>query len=127
MTGNSAPILIIDDDADIRDVLKIVLEANGYCVRLASDGLDGLAKLQTGTPPAMILLDLMMPRMDGEQFMEQMRAKRLGEIPVVIMSGNLPGGKSQNQFGAASCLNKPVEYNELLKTVRQFAPAHSSD
>jgi CheY-like chemotaxis protein len=127
VTKNTAPILIIDDDADIRDVMKVILEASGYCVRVAADGFDALEQLQAGTLPAMILLDLMMPRMDGEQFLKQIRESPFANIPVVIMSGHLAGRKNTSQLGAACYLKKPVEFDELLKTVRQFVPAHSSD
>jgi|ERR1041385_3039242 len=127
MTKDSAPILIIDDDADIRDVMKIILEASGYHVSVAADGLEALEQLQNGAPPVMILLDLMMPRMDGEQFLKQIWGSRFAKIPVVIMSGHLAGQKNASRLGAACCLNKPVEFDELLKTVRRYAPVGSND
>ena len=116
-------ILIVEDDADIRELMKIFLEADGYRVNVATDGLDALEELQRGPRPALILLDLMMPRMDGEQFLKQMRAGRYADIPVVIMSGHPAAEKKAEELNAAFCLLKPVEVDELLKTVRQFALA----
>src|ERR1041385_6706856 len=103
MTKDSAPILIIDDDADIRDVMKIILEASGYHVSVAADGLEALEQLQNGAPPVMILLDLMMPRMDGEQFLKQICGSRFAKIPVVIMSGHLAGQKNASRSEEPSC------------------------
>jgi len=118
---NSMTILIVEDDADIRELIKIFLEADGFSVNLAGDGLDAFEELQAGPRPALILLDLMMPRMDGEQFMKQFRASRFADIPVIIMSGHSAAEKKAEELNAAFCLMKPVEVDELLKTVRQFA------
>ncbi len=116
-------ILIVEDDADIRELMKIFLEADGYRVSVAADGLEAIEELQRGPRPALILLDLMMPRMDGEQFLKQMRASRYADVPVVIMSGHTAAEKKAAELKAALCWLKPVEVDELLKTVRQFALA----
>ena len=125
MTRNTPTILIVEDDADIRDLMKIFLEADGYQVDVASDGVDAFGRLQAGVRPAVILLDLMMPRMDGEQFLKQIRLSPFAKIPVVIISGHSIARKKARELNAAGCLMKPVEFNELLKTVRRFALARS--
>jgi CheY-like chemotaxis protein len=117
---NSTTVLIVDDDADIREVMKIFLEANGYHVNVAADGLDALEQLRAGPRPELILLDLMMPRLDGEQFLKQFRASRFADIPVVIISGYTLAEKKANELMAACCLMKPVEAEHLLTTVRRF-------
>jgi CheY-like chemotaxis protein len=122
---NSTTVLIVDDDADIRDVMKIFLEADGYHVNVAADGFDALEQLQAGPRPDLILLDLMMPRLDGEQFMKQFRASRFPDIPVVIMSGCTSAENKARELMAACCLMKPVEGEKLLTTVRRFT-AHAS-
>jgi CheY-like chemotaxis protein len=114
-------ILIVEDDADIRELMKIFLEADGYRVDLAADGLEALEELEAGPRPALILLDLMMPRMDGEQFLKQLRGSRFADIPIIIMSGHSAAEKKAQQLNVAHCLMKPVEVDDLLKTVRQFA------
>jgi CheY-like chemotaxis protein len=118
---NKTTVLIVEDDADIREVMKIFLEADGYHVNIAADGFDALEQLKAGLPPALILLDLMMPRMDGEQFLKQLRASRFGDIPVVIMSGHSSAERKALELKADYCLLKPVEAEQLLTIVRRFA------
>jgi CheY-like chemotaxis protein len=125
MTQNSRLILIVDDDEDICEVLKFFLEAEGYCVSVACDGLDAWEQIQTRDLPKLILLDWMMPRMDGEQFLAKLRADRLPEIAVVILSGNDAARRKAQELEAVGCLTKPVEFDELLKVVRRYALAHS--
>jgi CheY-like chemotaxis protein len=122
---SNGTVLVVDDDADIRDLMKIILESEGYRVDVASDGIDALEQLQAGTRPALILLDLMMPRMDGEQFLKEMRSTRFSRTPVVIMSGHAAAQRKADELHAADCLMKPVESSELLKTVKRFLTAVS--
>jgi CheY-like chemotaxis protein len=107
--------------------MKIFLEATGYRVNVALDGYEALEQLQAGTKPALILLDLMMPRMDGEEFMAQMRSRRIPKTPVLIMSGHSVAERNANRLGAAGCLMKPVELDALLKAVQRLAPASSKN
>jgi len=113
--------MIVDDDEDIREVLTLFLEIDGYRVTTASDGLDALEQLKTCERPSLILLDLMMPRMDGERFMETLRAGPLADIPVVIMSGHREAGKKTKELDGNCCLMKPVEFDELMSVVHRFA------
>src|SRR5215467_5460683 len=83
MTETHPRILVVDDDEDIRELLKIFLEADGYQVRLAADGLEAWQHLENGSGPALILLDLMMPRMDGEQFLRKIRCSNFAGTPVI--------------------------------------------
>src|SRR5438445_6065998 len=84
----SLPVLIVDDDADVRDAMEFLLRSEGYRTVTAADGDDALTKLRAGLEPCLILLDLMMPWKDGFQFRrEQMRDPRLSAIPVVVLSG----------------------------------------
>ena len=74
MSENGAPILIVEDDADVRDTMVQVLESEGFSVRATRDGREALDALRAGLRPRLILLDLMMPVMNGWQFREQMAA-----------------------------------------------------
>ena len=121
MTKEDFTILIVDDDADIRDLLKLLLEHRGYTVHVAADGVDALEQLQNGLRPKVILLDLMMPRMDGEQFLKRIRSTPFGKTPVVILSGHSTAHKVAGELAVDHCLMKPVEFSELLKTVERFA------
>jgi two-component system, chemotaxis family, chemotaxis protein CheY len=125
MANRNTTILVVEDDPDIAELIQLILERNGYSVRVAGDGLDALQQLRTGLEPDLILLDLMMPRMDGEQFMKRMRGDYYADIPVVILSGHVSAQTKAGELHAACCLMKPVESNELLQVVKQFALAHS--
>jgi CheY-like chemotaxis protein len=112
-------VLVIDDDADICEVVQTILELNGYQVITARDGVDALAKLRGGARPSLIILDLMMPRMNGLQFRaEQERDSALRGIPVVILSGD---GRAETKAAALGLegLRKPVELERLLATVER--------
>ena len=65
-------ILVIDDDEDIREVLGIILSTEGHQVEFAVDGIDAMERLKVGSPPALILLDMVLPRLDGEGFLRMM-------------------------------------------------------
>jgi CheY-like chemotaxis protein len=123
MTKDNGTVLIVDDDADIRELMKIILETEGYRVNVAADGVEALQLLRAGAHPALILLDLMMPRMDGEQFLKEMRSTHFSRTPVVIMSGHVASQTKANELHASFCLMKPVECADLLKTVKRFAAA----
>jgi DNA-binding response OmpR family regulator len=122
---NRRTVLIVEDDPDIRELMKIFIEADGYRVEVAADGLEALELLRRGRRPALILLDLMLPRMDGEQFLKQIRRGRLINVPVVVLSGHSDGKEKAHDLKVASYLNKPVEADELLNTVRKFADRRS--
>jgi len=117
-----ASILIVDDDQDIREVFRYVLETAGYHVNVAADGLDAWRTLKAHHRPALILLDLMMPVMDGAQFLTKLRSSSYSDIPVVILSGNNACQSTANELKANGCLIKPVELEELLNTVCRFVP-----
>jgi CheY-like chemotaxis protein len=107
-------ILIVDDDEDIREVLALILQAEGHRVEVASDGLEALDRLRGGPAPSLILLDLMMPRLDGEGLMKLLaRDSRLAHIPVCIISGHQDAREKASQLGAAGCLVKPIELEQL--------------
>jgi DNA-binding response OmpR family regulator len=119
---NKRTVLIVEDDPDIRQLMKIFIEADGFYVELAADGVEALEQLRNGSRPNLIILDLMLPRMDGEQFMKQVRDEgRFATIPVVVMSGHSEGKKKANGLKAAGFLGKPVEADELLNIVRTLA------
>jgi CheY-like chemotaxis protein len=114
--------MVVDDDEDIREVLKLFLESEGYRVVAAADGREAWQQLQTRERPSLILLDLMMPGMDGEQFMKAMRRSLLPNIPVVIMSGHREAADKAIELNCNCCLMKPVEYDDLMAVVQRVAP-----
>jgi CheY-like chemotaxis protein len=114
-------VCVVDDDPDIREVLGDVLEGEGYGVVTAENGAVALERLRSGKRPCLILLDLMMPVMDGWQFEEQ-RAKdaALSRIPVVILSGAGRARLDAAGRNAAGALTKPVALGQLLDTVARY-------
>lgn len=112
-------ILLIDDDPAIRQMMKDVLELNGYKVFTAVDGKDGITKLQQiDKTPCLILLDLMMPGMNGWGFLDFQRGHPdFASVPVVVCSAYEASAKS---IGTKPVLIKPVKLDSLLGAVRAF-------
>lgn len=107
-------ILIVEDDLDIREVMRMVLEASGYQVFEAGDGAEALMVARAHRP-RVILLDLMMPGMDGFQFREsQLEDPAIASIPVVIVSGGGAVPEKAAQLAAAGYLIKPTDVQHLL-------------
>jgi len=112
-------ILVVEDDPDIRDTFREVLEAEGYRVSTAANGQEGLERLEEIRRPCLILLDLMMPVMSGPEFLAAMRQKDgLGPVPVVIVSA-WPD-EAEKTEGAQGFMAKPVNLERLLALVQQY-------
>jgi CheY-like chemotaxis protein len=119
----AAPILVIEDDLDLRNIFEAILEHEGFQVLKAANGQEALEILRNGSPkPTLILLDLMMPVMDGYSFREvQKNDPSLKDIPVVIMSADGHVEEKLKRVGSQAYMKKPVGMQELLDTVRRFA------
>jgi CheY-like chemotaxis protein len=112
-------VFIVEDDVDTREMLGRFLELEGYHVESAANGKLALERLDAGTPACVILLDLMMPVMDGWQFRrEQARHAALADIPVIIVSA--AGRDRIQQIDADAYLLKPIDLDELLAQVTQY-------
>ena len=111
-------ILVIDDDAATRAMLATLLTMHGYTVRVAEDGVTGLALLREH-PPKLILLDLKMPRMSGAEFREEQRRlpTPLADIPVVIISGTEGAEQQRERLRARDYIPKPINDSTLLNVV----------
>src|SRR6187397_815431 len=121
--GTSGPcggILVVDDDPDIRDSLREVLEDEGYDVACVGNGREALDHLKAAKPrPCVILLDLMMPVMDGWQFRrQQVLDAELADIPVIVVSA--AGKERIAGIDADGYLSKPVDLEQLLAQVNQY-------
>ncbi len=112
-------VFIVEDDVDTREMLGRFLELEGYHVESAANGKLALERLDAGMPACVILLDLMMPVMDGWQFRrEQARHAALADIPVIIVSA--AGRDRIQQIDADAYLLKPIDLDELLAQVTQY-------
>ena len=120
---DTRPVLVVDDDPDIRETLRFVLEDAGYSVYLAENGkeaLDLLTKIEP--PPGLILLDLMMPIMSGDEMLRALKAVHaLAAIPVTIVTAS--GAPMPRE--ASSMLKKPLDLDALLRVVAKNCGALS--
>jgi CheY-like chemotaxis protein len=115
-------VFIVEDDADTREMLCRFLELEGFHVESAPNGKLALERLNAGAPACVILLDLMMPVMDGWQFRrEQVAMANLAQIPVIVVSA--AGRDRLEQIEANAILSKPVDLDELLQRVTECCRA----
>ena len=117
----SAPILLVEDDLDIRETILEVLADAGYAARGAIDGIDALQQLHRVDPtPGLILLDLMMPRMSGlELCAELAKVEAWSRIPVVVLTADAEARAKAESVGAAAYLRKPLHLADLLRLVAE--------
>jgi len=116
-------VLVIDDDPDIRDIVGLIVGRRGFDIVEAGDGFEALARLRERGAPALILLDLRMPGMSGDEFMSALRALEPGAAtpPVVVISGDGSARQAAHDFGAAGFLSKPMELSALVDAVQRHA------
>lgn len=113
-------ILVVDDDGATREMLVTILSGEGYRVRTAADGLDALAQLERDIP-GLLLVDLLMPRMDGEGFRAaQLRIPALRAVPFVIMSAVHNASYVAAQLRADAFIPKPIHVESLLAVADRF-------
>ncbi len=114
-------ILVVEDDTSIRELLVELLESEGYAVASAVNGLEALKSLQSAPLPDLILIDLMMPVMDGYSFRtEQLKNAIWSRIPTVVMSAEANAKEKMKNFNITAFLSKPVELDTIIKTVARY-------
>ena len=119
MSHENAPVLVVDDDEDVRDSLRDVLELEHYLVVTAGNGKEALDRLRDMEPPCLILLDLMMPVMSGEELMAEMKGSDdLRSIPVVVVSASREAKMMKDRV--QGLVAKPIPLRSLLAIVAQF-------
>jgi CheY-like chemotaxis protein len=121
----SGSILVIEDDPSIMDNLQQILRIEGYQVHVAGNGQEALKVLvDIKAPPQLILLDLMMPVMNGFEFRsEQLKDPRFAPVPVVVMSARVGADKDSAEMKVSGLLTKPFEIERLLSVVAHFCAA----
>jgi len=119
--GGSKNVLVVEDDVDIREALVGILRDEGYHVDEAANGAEALEHLRGGLMPGLILLDLMMPVMNGWQFRaEQKVDAKFGHVPVVVISADGNVKQKAESIDAAAFLKKPIDLDVLLDLVAKF-------
>lgn len=131
--GKIAPlptVLVVDDDGELLEVLQEVIEEEGYRALTAHSGEEALTLLHEGEKPCVILLDLKMPGMGGEEFRRlQLADPRLADVPVVGFTGLADGEANARRLALAAYLQKPVKLHHLLETIAHYCsdPDHLED
>ena len=114
-------VLIVDDDADSQEMLRLALGAAGYAVSIAANGRDALTHLRSTADTCIIILDLSLPQMNGTQFRSaQLRDRSLAWIPVVILSGSIDGAVRARELGARAFVPQPVDLDRLRAALRRI-------
>jgi two-component system response regulator MprA len=117
----SGCILVVDDSPDVLEAMKMILESARYVVLTAPDGKVALDQLRDGAAPSLILLDMMMPRMNGWQFLDELHHDlSVNAIPVVVVSSGSYPTKEIESLGVAGYLKKPFDVSTLLETVERY-------
>ena len=117
-------VLIVDDDSRLREYVRVNLEVEGYTVREASSAEEGLAALDE-TPPALILLDVMMPEVDGWEMLRRVQERHgVGSIPVIMFSGKVDEQSLAEaaERGAQAFVGKPFDPQQLIESTKQLLP-----
>ena len=113
-------VLVVDDDEDMQDLLRQALETESYEVTVAQDGLDALEMVEQASPD-LILLDLMMPRMDGATFARELHNRGLiPSTPIIVVSADVNAKQKIENMGADSYITKPFDLHCLLDEVAHF-------
>jgi CheY-like chemotaxis protein len=116
---NKSLILIVEDDEDLRDLEARILKRAEYRVETAGDGLEALAKV-AGEMPAVILLDMNMPGMDGKTFVAEFRTRHDHRVPIVVVTAAVNVQKRAAEVNADGYLPKPFTPEDLLQTAERF-------
>ena len=115
-----ASVLVVDDDPGLREFVRVNLEAEGYSVREAASASEGLAALAE-EPPDLILLDVLMPQMDGWEMLRRVQERHgVDAIQVIMYSGTVEEAGKAEERGARTFIGKPLDPTKLLEATRQL-------
>ena len=125
MNNGADDVLIVDDDPDMVTIIRIMLDDAGYQVRSARNGKEALESV-AAKMPAVVLLDILMPVMDGWQCARELRARYGRRVPIVVVTAAEHAGARAAQVGGDDVLAKPFEMAELLRIVARYAPRNGA-
>jgi len=121
----AAPVLVVDDDPAIRQLMQWALEDQGLPVETAADGREALDRARRHRP-ALVVLDLALPVLDGSKVSAALRAAHGENLPIVIVSADRRGSEKAVQLRAQDYLAKPFDIDDLLSSVQRALAAHPS-
>ena len=121
MSARRPLILVVEDDPSVQNLLKVLLEAEGYEVIDAADGLEGLVKMEL-QHPSLVILDLMMPNVTGDRVIDEIRGDvRLSRVPLIVVSGRHDVHESFDELlGKENVFAKPLDPTALLERVAEL-------
>ncbi len=121
--GKTGPlVLIVDDDEQLRQYVHVNLELEGYSVREAESAEEGLAALEEEVPD-LILLDVMMPQVDGWEMLRRVQERHgVGAIPVIMFSGKAGEARAAGARGVSGFIGKPFDPQQLIESTKQLLP-----
>ncbi|HZP74089.1 MAG TPA: response regulator [Gaiellaceae bacterium] len=114
-------VLVVDDDSRIRSLVRLSLEQEGYTVVEAGGANEALAAMEE-SPPQLVLLDVVMPGVDGWQMLQRLQ-ERYGSVPVVMFSGQVDAGDEAAERGASAFVGKPFDPQQLIDRAKELLPA----
>ncbi len=116
MSDRRKTILVVDDDPDLRELIQLLLEGAGYRVETARDGREALERISAHVP-ALVLLDMKMPGMNGWQFARTLHGTYDRSIPIVVVTAGDNARRTADEVGAKAYLGKPFDLDEVLRVV----------
>ena len=122
MKNIPADVLVVDDDPDLLEVVRVILTMSGYEVRCASNGKEAIERVEQKVP-ALILLDMLMPVMDGWQCASELQARYGRSVPIVVITAAEHARARAEKVGSGvdGVLAKPFDMDDLLRVVGRFA------
>jgi len=115
-------VLVVEDDRGVRELIETILVSEGFDVRTARDGLEGLLKLRM-LRPAVLVLDIMMPDVGGLRFLDELAAEH-ADIPVIVVTGKPQAAEeSRQRLGPENVFDKPFDLDEFVTRIRDVAGA----
>ena len=123
---NTRDVLVVDDDPDMVEAILMVLEQGHYPTRCAENGQQALTEVEKRMP-ALILLDMLMPVMDGWQFAKELRARYDHKVPIVVVTAAEHVKTRGDEVGADDVLSKPFNISSLLRVVERYLPSAAAE
>src|SRR4051812_43937626 len=118
--AHQCSVLVVEDEPELQEVLRVALESDGYAVAVVSNGRDALQHLRTTPTTCLIVLALVLPVLSGQRFRAvQLRDRSLAWIPVIIVSGGVEAAREARELGAHAFVRKPANVDELRAAVRR--------
>jgi CheY-like chemotaxis protein len=120
-------VLVVDDDVPSVDALRFLLESAGHRVDCAENGREALSRLREGDGYCVILLDIMMPVMNGYEFREeQLKDPKLAQIPIIVVTADGRASEKAKQIGSDVFFQKPLAPRELLRAIGRYCPPENA-